>query len=178
MGQDLRLGAERRAWPDDGKGWTHEGGVRVPLIVRWPGTVVPGSVCAVPVTSPDLYPTMLEAAQVPIPAAQHCDGISLLPLLHGTGTLRREAIFWHYPHYGNQGGTPSAAVRSGTYKLLEFFEDRRLELYDLANDISETHDLAAQHPDVVARLHALLTDWREQTEARVPVPNPNYTVSN
>lgn len=160
----------------EGKGWTYEGGVRVPLIMRWTGTVAPGSVCTVPVTSPDFYPTLLEIAQGQLPLGQHCDGISLLPLLHGTGTLDREAIFWHYPHYGNQGGTPSTAVRSGAYKLIEFFEDRRLELYDLAYDIGETRDLAAEQPDIVAHLHALLVDWREQTEARVPAPNPDYTV--
>lgn len=99
----------------------------------------------------------------------------MLPLLQQTSTLDREAIFWHYPHYGNQGGTPSAAVRSGAYKLIEFFENRRLELYNLANDIGETHNLAAEHPDIVARLHGLLIDWREQTEAHVPAPNPQYT---
>lgn len=158
----------------EGKGWTHEGGLRVPLIVRWPGTVAPGSTSNVPVTSPDLYPSILEAAHVLIPAAQQCDGISLLPLLHQTGIVDREAIFWHYPHYGNQGGTPSAAVRSGAYKLIEFFEDRRLELYNLDDDIGETHDLAAKHPNIVVHLHALLADWREQTEASTPAPNLQY----
>ncbi|MHC4788061.1 MAG: sulfatase, partial [Planctomycetota bacterium] len=115
----------------EGKGWMYDGGTREPLIVRWPGHIEPGSSCSVPVTTPDFYPTFLEAAGLePIPQ-QHCDGVSLMPLLKGSQELERDAIFWHYPHYGNQGGTPGSSVRAGDWKLIEFFEDGRLELYNL-----------------------------------------------
>ncbi len=157
-----------------GKGWMYEGGTRVPLIVRWPGVVAPGSVCDVPVTSPDLYPTMVELASEEMMDEQQVDGVSLMPLLRGGSSLERQAIFWHYPHYGNQGGTPGSSVRVGNYKLIEFFEDRHVELYNLHDDIGETHDLAPTHPDIVAELHTLLIDWHEQVEARRPQPNPYH----
>ena len=97
----------------EGKGWMYEGGTREPLLVRWPGQVAAGSTCPVPVTSPDFYPTILELADLdPIPI-QHCDGTSIAPLMRGAESIEREAIFWHYPHYGNQGGTPGSSVRSG-----------------------------------------------------------------
>jgi arylsulfatase A-like enzyme len=158
----------------EGKGWMYEGGTRVPLLVKWPGVTAPGTVCDVPVSSPDFYPTMLEMAGLDLLPEQHRDGVSMLPLLQGHGTLERPAIFWHYPHYGNQGGIPGSSIRYGEYKLIEFFEDRRMELYDLRQDIGEEHDLAPTNPDLVARLHSLLTEWREQVEARIPEPNPDY----
>jgi arylsulfatase A-like enzyme len=158
----------------EGKGWMYDGGVRVPLLVRWPGRVKPGSVCGAPVTSPDFFPTLLEAAGLPLQPERHTDGISFLPLLEGATELEREAIFWHYPHYGNQGGAPGSSVRSGDYKLIEFYEDGRLELYNLADDISETRNLAAALPNVTARLHALLRAWRDSMEARIPAPNPEW----
>ena len=158
----------------EGKGWMYEGGTREPLIVRWPGVVEPGSVCTVPVTSPDFYPTLLEIAGLdPVPE-QHCDGLSILPLLRGEGRLDREAIFWHYPHYGNQGGTPGSSVRAGDHKLIEFFEDGRLELYDLRRDIGENRNLAEEKPDLAARLKGMLEEWRARVEARIPEPNPEY----
>ncbi len=158
----------------EGKGWMYEGGTREPLLVKWPGRIAPGSHCNVPVTSTDLYPTLLEAAALPPMPEQHCDGRSLLPLLTDTGTLDREAIFWHYPHYGNQGGTPGASVRSGDYKLIEFYEDQRLELYQLRDDISEANNLATSLPQVTARLKRLLDSWRIEVEALYPSPNPDY----
>jgi arylsulfatase A-like enzyme len=158
----------------EGKGWMYEGGVRVPLLVRWPGRVAPGSVCATPVTSPDFFPTLLESAALPPRPEQHEDGVSFMPLLDGAARLERDAIFWHYPHYGNQGGTPGSSIRSGPFKLIEFFEDGRLELYNLADDISETRNLAASLPDVTARLHAQLRAWRESMEAKIPAPNPDW----
>jgi arylsulfatase A-like enzyme len=109
----------------------------------------------------------------PIPA-QHCDGVSILPLLKGGSELDREAIFWHYPHYGNQGGTPGSSVRAGDYKLIEFFEDGRLELYNLREDISEERDLAHDGPARAKELHEMLVDWRARVEAEVPQPNPDY----
>jgi len=158
----------------EGKGWMYEGGTREPLIVKWPGATVPGSVCSVPVTSPDFYPTMLEMAGLPLMPLQHTDGVSIAPLLRGGGELAREAIFWHYPHYGNQGGTPGCSVRAGDYKLIEFFEDGRLELYNLRDDIEEDRNLAAAEPDIVASLHASLIEWRTSVEAKIPESNPDF----
>lgn len=158
----------------EGKGWMYEGGTREPLFVRWPGVVEPGSLCATPVTSPDFFPTLLEMAGVTAPPPNPIEGVSLLPLLQGATDLQREAIFWHYPHYGNQGGTPGSSVRSGDYKLIEFFEDGRLELYNLREDLGEAHNLAQAEPAICQRLHGLLRLWRESVEAQIPQPNPGY----
>jgi arylsulfatase A-like enzyme len=158
----------------EGKGWMYEGGTREPLLVKWPGVVEPGSVCDVPVTSPDFYPTMLEMAGLDLLPMQHTDGVSLVPLLKGGETVDREAIFWHYPHYGNQGGTPGSSVRAGDYKLIEFFEDGRIELYNLREDIGEARDLSGEMPEIAARLRSMLSTWRARVEARIPQPNPDY----
>ncbi|MFW5915820.1 MAG: sulfatase, partial [Planctomycetota bacterium] len=123
-----------------GKGSPYEGGHRVPLIIRWPGHADAGSTCQEPVISNDFYPTLLEACGLPPMPRQHCDGRSLVPLLKGEERLHREALYWHYPHY--HFSTPYAAVRSGDYKLIEYFEGRRVELYNLADDIGESNDLA------------------------------------
>jgi arylsulfatase A-like enzyme len=153
----------------------YEGGTREPLMVRWPGTIEAGSTCSVPVSSPDFYPTLLELAGLdPIPQ-QHCDGMSFAPLLRGETSLKRDGIFWHYPHYGNQGGTPGSSVRAGDYKLIEFFDDGRLELYNLRGDIGEEKNLAEREPEKRDELHALLKEWREKVEAKIPQPNPNWT---
>ena len=158
----------------EGKGWMYEGGTREPLMVKWPGVTRPGSVCGVPVTSPDFYPTFLEIAGLePLPR-QHTDGVSIAGLLRGEAGLEREAIFWHYPHYGNQGGTPGCSVRSGDFKLIEFFEDRHVELYNLREDIGEDRDLSAAEPDRTQRLRAMLHDWLERVGAKIPQPNPDY----
>ena len=158
----------------EGKGWMYEGGTREPLLVKCPGVTQPGSTCSVPVTSPDFYPTMLELAGLdPLPE-QHCDGVSIAPLLRGADRLDREAIYWHYPHYGNQGGTPGCSVRCGDYKLIEFFEDGRLELYHLRDDIGETHNLAAERPDLAKELHGRLVAWRERVGGRTPERNPDH----
>jgi len=158
----------------EGKGWMYEGGTRVCQIVRWPGRVAPGLVCAVPVTSPDLYPTLLDVAGGGLLPEQPVDGVSLLPVLTGTGELHRDAIFWHYPHYGNQGGTPGCSVRMGDFKLIERFEDGCLELYDLRSDVEERHNLASADPDRAATLHKALVEWRGKVEAKMPVRNPDY----
>jgi arylsulfatase A-like enzyme len=144
------------------------------LIVKWPEVVEAGSQCSVPVTSPDFYPTLLEMAGLDLMPDQHCDGVSLVPLLKGGDSLDREAIFWHYPHYGNQGGRPGSSVRSGDYKLIEFFEDGRVELYNLREDIGEAHNLAQAKPGLTRKLQGMLADWRETVEAKIPEPNPDY----
>jgi len=158
----------------EGKGWMYDGGVRVPLIIKWPGKIEPGSVSREIVTSADFYPTFLDAAGLAPMPERHIDGINIMPALAERKPLGREAVFWHYPHYANQGGTPGCAVRSGDYKLIEFFEDGRLELYDLEEDISESRNLASELPEVRERLFELLSDWKNKKGARIPAPNPDY----
>ncbi len=157
-----------------GKGWLYEGGIREPMIVRWPAVVQTGAVCHEPVTSTDFYPTMLELAGLPPRPRQHADGVSFAGLLKGTGALERQAIYWHYPHYSNQGGTPGGAVRTGDFKLIEFYEDSRIELYNLRDDIGEKHDLAAEMPEKAAALRQMLHKWRNAVGAAMPKPNPDY----
>jgi arylsulfatase A-like enzyme len=159
-----------------GKGSPWEGGTREPMIVRWPGVVAPGSVCGAPVTSVDFYPTILEMAGVPGEAAHNAnvDGESLVPLLKQTGRQRRDAIFWHYPHYHPGGATPYGSVRQGDFKLIEFYEDNHVELYNLKDDIGEKVELSAKMPQQAQQLRKLLGDWRKQVGAQMPTPNPNY----
>jgi len=158
----------------EGKGWMYEGGTRVPLIIRWPGVLRGGATCATPVTSTDFYPTLLEAAGLPPQPARHCDGASLMPLLTGAPEPERKAIFWHYPHYSNQGGTPACSIRSGAWKLIRFFETGRLELYHLEEDVSESHNRADEHPGVVARLSGELQEWMDSVMAVIPRRNLNF----
>jgi arylsulfatase A-like enzyme len=157
----------------EGKGWMYEGGTREPLIIKWPGVIEPESTCSVPVTSPDFYPTLLEITGLELMPAQHADGTSLVPLLKRTGDLER-AIFWHYPHYGNQGGTPGASVREGDCKLIEFFEDGHVELYNLREDPGEKHDLSEEEPELADELWGTLAKWRQEVEAKMPQPNPDF----
>jgi arylsulfatase A-like enzyme len=155
-----------------GKGWMYEGGLRVPLLVRWPKVTRAGSQVDSPVTSPDFFPTLLEAAAAR-GAGGDGDGVSILPALGGKAPAER-AIFWHYPHYGNQGGAPASAIRRGDWKLIEWLEDGSLELFDVARDIGETRELSRTYPQRAAMLHAGLKAWRTQVGARLPQPNPNY----
>jgi arylsulfatase A len=155
----------------EGKGYLYEGGLRVPLIVRWPGVTKAGATCGVPVSSIDIFPTALEACGVKSEAK--ADGVSLVPLLKG-GALKREALYWHYPHYANQGGRPGGAVRAGNYKLIEFYENDRRELYDLSKDVGESRNLIADKPDVAKDLAAKLDAWRKEVGARMMTPNPDY----
>ena len=151
-----------------GKGWLYEGGIREPMMITWPGVVTPGTVCDVPVISTDFYPTILEMAGLPWREAQHVDGVSLVPLLMGRGRLPDRSLYWHYPHYGNQGGSPSAAIRDGDWKLIEFFEDGRVELYDLRADVGETRNLAASLPEKAQTLADKLHAWQRDVGARFP----------
>ena len=156
-----------------GKGWLYEGGIRAPLIVSWPGVTRGGSENEEPVISMDLFPTMLEMAGLKLRPDQHQDGVSMVPLLTESGDLGRDAIFWHYPHY-LAGNTPSGAVRAGDYKLIEWFEDDRVELYNLAEDIGEVHDLTIPLPDKTEQLRESLQKWRKEADARMPTPNPEW----
>ncbi|HEV3029684.1 MAG TPA: sulfatase [Planctomycetota bacterium] len=155
-----------------GKGWNYEGGLRVPLIVRVPGRVQPGSLSNTPVISTDLYPTLLELAGITPPPGQALDAESLVPLLEARGGLPDRPLTWHYPHYSNQGGRPSGALRSGSWKLVEWFEDGRVELFDLAADPGEERDLAPSQPERAAALRMQLADWRRAVGAQMPTPNP------
>lgn len=156
-----------------GKGWLYEGGIREPMVIRWPGRAEPGGVCDTPVTSTDFFPTLLEMAGLDPRPEWHMDGHSLCGLLRGDGgaALAERPLFWHYPHYGNQGGSPSAAIRVGDWKLIEFFEDGRCELYDLAADLGETRDLAMDQPELAARMRDQLHAWQASVGARFPTPN-------
>ncbi len=155
-----------------GKGYLYEGGIREPLIVRWPGVVQPGSVCHTPVCSIDFFPTILEMAE--IKPQQPVDGLSLVPLLKQADGFKRDALYWHYPHYANQGGKPGGVIRQGDYKLIEFYEDGHLELYDLEHDISEKSNLADKMPDKAMELERKLDAWRRDVKAQMMNPNPNY----
>jgi arylsulfatase A-like enzyme len=158
-----------------GKGWMYEGGIREPMFVVWPGRAKPGSQCSVPVTSTDFYPTILAMTGRPLEAEQHVDGRSLVPLLDGGAAIERDAIYWHYPHYGNQGGSPASAVRAGDWKLIEWFEDGgRLELFNLKEDIGEQKNLAETNAAKTKALHAKLQAWRNGVGARLPTVNPAY----
>lgn len=161
-----------------GKGYLYEGGLREPLIVRWPGVAVAGRVADTPVVLTDLVPTLLEAAG--IDAAKTVgplDGVSLVKLLRG-GELPARPLFWHFPNYTNQGGRPAGAIRDGDWKLVEQFEDGALELYNLAADVSETRNLAADEPQRVEKMAAALRAWRARVGARMPVPNPDFNTDS
>ena len=160
-----------------GKGWLYEGGIREPLIVRWPGVVKPGSTIDVPVITMDFYPTLLEAAGLELRPKQHLDGRSFLSLLQGDQPSKSppdRELYWHYPHYSNQGGGPAGAVRLGYWKLIETYETGRVELFDLRPDPTESHDLAEAEPERVKGLKQLLADWRTSVGGKMPRPNPNW----
>lgn len=157
-----------------GKGWLYEGGIREPFIIKYPQMVEAGSVCHTPVVAVDFYPTLLDMAGLPLKPHQHVDGKSLLPLLKGDQAYDRGPIFFHYPHYGGKGDTPAGAVRMGDYKLIEFYEDGHVELYNLKNDISETRDLSKTEKDKAAEMQKMLHRWRTDCNAKMPTRNPHY----
>ena len=200
-----------------GKSTLYEGGIRVPLVMRWPGRIPAGSLCTVPVTGVDFFPTFLDLAGISLQESLPLDGVSLLPLMEGrpppTGSShesggrmlwsayvdrrperRNDAsevgldaggnllagtrpIFWHFPvYYGDRlqnsawVNTPNSAIRLGRFKLIEFFEDGHLELYDLKRDLSESENLAERHPAITAQLHTLLKQWQQESGAFIPQP--------
>lgn len=157
-----------------GKGYVYEGGLREPLIVRWPGEVAAGSLCETPIVLTDLVPTLLEAAGVDAAkTVGPLDGVSVLPLLRG-GSLPARTLCWHFPNYTNQGGRPAGAIRDGDWKLIEQFEDGSVELFNLALDVGEANNLAEAEPSRAAELRGKLADWRASVGARMPTPNPEF----
>lgn len=153
-----------------GKGYTYEGGQRVPLIIRWPGHVPEGRVVDAPVSNVDWIPTLLELAGAPVPT--DLDGISFADGLTG-GVFPERALFWHFPHYTNQGGRPSGAMRDGDWLLVERYDEDKTELYDLSVDAGEKQDVAHGFPGRVASMRTALDDWRRASEVQYNTPNPD-----
>ena len=161
-----------------GKGWLYEGGIREPCIVRWPGHTVAGRTDSHPILSTDFYPTLLAVCGLDALPGQHIDGRNLTPLLLGNWSSAHDSelvrpLFWHYPHWGNQGGTPGSAVRAGDWKLIRWYDDKPAELYNLRDDIGEQHNVAQANPEKLAQLNALLDAYLEETDAKLPIANPN-----
>jgi arylsulfatase A-like enzyme len=155
------------------KGWLYEGGIRVPMIVKWPLGGKSGVTCQEPVISTDFYPSIIEMLELDV-GSQNLDGHSLVPLIKGE-TMDRGAIFWHFPHYSNHGmQSPGGAIRDGDYKLIEYYENGSVQLFDLKNDLAEEHDLSKAKPDKVLELRERLRDWRERVGAKMMAPNPQY----
>ncbi len=160
----------------DFKGLSHEGAVREPLIAKWPGKIPEGSRCENPVIGMDFYPTILELAGLPLLPEQHQDGLSIAHLMSDPKSgLKRKSLFWHYPHYHRT--TPYGAVRHGDMKLLEYYEDNTLELYDLSKDPHEQNNLASGQPGTTEALAKELDDWRKSVGAQMPTSNPDYDPS-
>ena len=157
-----------------GKGYLYEGGHREPLIVVWPRVIKPGSICDAPVCSIDFFPTFKDIAHVPGDVDPNVDGVNIVPLLEQTGAIQRDALYWHYPHYSNQGGKPGGAIRVGDFKLIENFEDGSLELYNLKDDVGEQHNLTEQMPQKALELEGKLDLWRRATGAQMPEPNQEW----
>jgi arylsulfatase A len=163
-----------------GKANLYEGGIRVPLIIRWPGVVTPGTTCGEPVISTDFFPTFRDLLQVKDTGKGPVDGVSLLPPLTQTGSPNRPAIYWHYPHYHGSGAGPCGAVRAGDYKLIEWFDEsvhadrHRLELYNLKDDPSERDNLTGKMPAKAEQMRRMLELWRYDVGAQEMSPNPDY----
>lgn len=161
-----------------GKGWLYEGGIREPLIVKWPQHRNQGMVCDIPVISTDFFPTILDILE--LPADQKItDGMSIVPLLKkekkGEKEISNRAIYWHFPHYSNHGmQSPGGAIRYGDYKLLEYFENNTVQLFNLLSDPGEQFDLSHSQPDKVNKLRSMLHQWRKEINAQMPKSNPDY----
>jgi arylsulfatase A-like enzyme len=158
------------------KGWLYEGGIRVPMIVKWPRHGNHGTVCNVPVISTDFFPSILEMAGLPLEGEHHLDGVSLAGLLKGEKKLERDAIYWHFPHYSHHGmQSPGGAIRSGDYKLLEYYENGTVQLFNLREDLGEQNDLSRSQPERAAELRAKLHAWRNDVSAQMMSFNPDYS---
>jgi len=159
-----------------GKGWLYEGGIRVPLIIKAPGKGNPGSLVKTPVSSIDYFPTIIEMTGSVQPDIK-TDGISILSFLDKDkekDKMNERPLFWHYPHYSNQGVEPGSAIRMGRFKLIDNFEKEKEELYDLENDISESNNISDKNPEKARELYDILKEWRKETGAKMMKPNPNW----
>lgn len=156
-----------------GKGRQWEGGIREPFLIRYPAKIQSGSVSDIPVIGTDLYPTLLDLCGIDRLPEQHVDGVSLTPIFEGKSIGDRD-LFWHYPHYGNQGGEPSSVISNGQWKLIYYHEDQRTELYQIRNDIGEQNDAATNNPEVVAEMKSRLDKFLQQTNAKMPFTNPKF----
>jgi arylsulfatase A len=148
----------------------YEGGIRVPLIIAGAGKA--GTINPTPVISTDLFLTILEWASVKAP--RNLDGLSIKKWLSASTPQKRGALYWHYPHYSNQGGKPGGAIRQDDWKLIEFYEDNRVELYNLKTDLGEAIDLSSQQPAKAEKMRKQLNQWRQTVGAQMMTPNPNY----
>lgn len=162
----------------EGKGYLYEGGVRVACLMKWPGHIKPNAVTNEVACSIDLFDTILEVSEhgaknQPEAPGGARDGRSLTPTFNGE-KMKERPIFWHYPHYANQGSRPGGAVRHGNWKLIEYYEDGRRELFDLSKDLSESRNLVSQNADVAKELAGKLAKWRDDVGAKMPAPNPDY----
>jgi arylsulfatase A-like enzyme len=157
-----------------GKGYQWEGGIREPFLVHVPWFEQNGIHCDVPAIGTDFYPTILDLVGAELRPLEHADGVSLVPALQGKPMPER-ALFWHYPHYGNQGGDPSSIIRRGDWKLIRYYEDDRVELYNLVSDLSETADVSVDYPEKVDALKKELEDYLVSTQARYPEKDPEYS---
>ena len=160
-----------------GKGSAYEGGVRVPLIFSYPRVIVAGSTSGTPAMSMDLLPTLVKLCGLELPKQSAFDGINLAPALIQSGAIIRDALYWHYPHYHPGGATPYGAVRAGDWRLVEFYETSKVELYHLKVDVGEKNDLAAAEPAKRDQLLGMLQKWRESVKAQMPTPNPDYNAA-
>ena len=152
------------------KGWNYEGGIRVPLVVHWPGKIKPNTTSQAVVTGTDYYPTLLEMLDLPALPDQHKDGRSFVPALKAQD-YERGPIYWHFPHYSNHGyQSPNGAIRSGQYKLIEYYENGSVQLFDLEKDVGEQNDLSKAKPDITKKLLKMLHDWRDEVDAKMPYP--------
>lgn len=158
-----------------GKGWMYEGGIREPLIIRLPGVTKPGSVNHSLVSSPDFYPTILNITKTPLIPSQHVDGKVISKTLTGK-KLKNRTLYWHYPHYGNQGGKPSSCIMEGDWKLIKWYKRNAAfyELYNVQNDIGEKDELSSRYPKKVVSMKKKLEEFLSKADAKYPVTNPNF----
>ncbi|MHA1792474.1 MAG: sulfatase, partial [Promethearchaeota archaeon] len=161
----------------EGKGWMQEGGIRDPLIIRLPGVTMPGMLSETPVISVDFFPTILETIGISGANINGVDGMSIFALLRGEEILDRRPLFWHFPHYGNQGGIPTSAIRKDNFKLIKYHDDGHVELHDLKADIGEHVDLSSRYPSIATEMISLLDEWLEKVKARMPERNPEWPLS-
>lgn len=156
------------------KGWMYEGGIRVPMVVKYPGVTRGGTVCETPVVSNDFYSTIVEMTDAEVPKGKTTEGVSIVPLLKNK-KIKDRPLFWHFPHYSNHGmQSPGGAVRYGNYKLIEYFENNTVQLFNLKEDIGEQNDISKTEPKVAERLRKMLHSWRKKIGVKSMIPNPDY----